>query len=887
MSVSAYHRIAVVAVVMVLSALIGVSTEPVRVMAQSSSEVWAQPINLSNSGAASQPVIAAESNGTLHALWWDKFDGTKYAFYSPKKNGWSTPVTVFAIVGGRTIDGRGKVVITPPKQLKILSDGLGQVHAFWIDTEGNLRYAYTRSGSDIWSGGFPLVESVLAWDVMADSRNVVHLAFIRLTDTAVLPSGVYYSRSTLGGGNWETPKPIYKSLYFRTIAPQDAYVTVASNSEKEVLVAWDDPLLKQSFYTRSTNGGVTFGGANAILTSGLDKSAVAQHARFLSEPGSKFLMLWEVGGACTLYQQQSSGNNESWAPPVRVLETLGGCSRMKREYSTADGKPFLVVQLVGASGAVVTGTSLMTWNGSRWSQPLMPQIKFVATQTNGSTTLGCMDATVSNDRVVVIGCDQSGDIWVTTSQLKLADLLPVLKTAWSPPVILSKSKGDAGLPAVTVDADGRLHVLWSVSPAGGPGAALTYVRGDGLNWSAPAVVLSSPKGKAESPSIVADPGGMLHTVWSGGYTGEIFYSQAFIRDAVSSSSWSSPKPLPAPRMVGGWPDLAVDDSGSLHAVYAIPLNEDRGVYYTRSKDRGTTWSEPRLVFDTAQAGWAMVRQTSLVVDGRGRLHVVWARAALPEDNSPLGVYYARSDDGGQSWTAALEIAGDVSDRSQIIAASSDQIHLVWIKTATAGPELWHQWSPDGGVTWSAGERVPGLLRNISPNVGLVADGTGVVYLAGIERTQQDSVALFYLRWDGQSWVDRESVRLGYDPADGSGATAILFASGQGGQPRLGVFYRVRALIEGGGSHYVVGYTQRLIEGSVIAPAATFTPRAVKGVPPTTTVASTLTPIATADLSSVPATAADNLVWLQIGGALVGMLVVVVLAARSLRGGRRQ
>src|SRR5689334_15392954 len=45
---------------------------------EAQNDVWSPPVNLSQSGAASAPVIAAEADGTLHALWWDKFDGTKY-----------------------------------------------------------------------------------------------------------------------------------------------------------------------------------------------------------------------------------------------------------------------------------------------------------------------------------------------------------------------------------------------------------------------------------------------------------------------------------------------------------------------------------------------------------------------------------------------------------------------------------------------------------------------------------------------------------------------------------------------------------------------------------------------------------------------------------------
>ena len=44
-------------------------------------------------------------------------------------------------------------------------------------------------------------------------------------------------------------------------------------------------------------------------------------------------------------------------------------------------------------------------------------------------------------------------------------------------------------------------------------------------------------------------------------------------------------------------------NGELLVVYAIPLNEPRGVYMVRSADLGATWSRPVRVFDGAAAGW--------------------------------------------------------------------------------------------------------------------------------------------------------------------------------------------------------------------------------------------------------------------------------------------
>src|SRR5215216_724598 len=55
---------------------------------------WSEPVNLSNSGAASNPSIVADSNGNLHVLWADEFEGYKYVESTDGGTTWTAPVTV-------------------------------------------------------------------------------------------------------------------------------------------------------------------------------------------------------------------------------------------------------------------------------------------------------------------------------------------------------------------------------------------------------------------------------------------------------------------------------------------------------------------------------------------------------------------------------------------------------------------------------------------------------------------------------------------------------------------------------------------------------------------------------------------------------------------------
>ena len=839
-------------------------------------DVWTQPVNLSQSGAASQAVIAAEPNGGLDLMWWDRFEGTKYAFYSADK-GWSKPQAVPTIIGSRPAkfgDPPGA-----PAQLRLLADSNHELHAFWIDSRGNLLSAQSRAGSlASWTAGITLATAPLAWDVTADDIGTLHLAYIRPNNTPLLPSGVYYRLSTNGGLFWEDARLISGSLYFRTLGAAAASVSVAAGGNGTVLVAWDDPQLLRSFFARSSTGGKSFDSPVRMEAADVAQSDSVQRTRFLSLPGGQFLRIWQAGANCVQYQQQSDAGAQTWSTPVRVFEALGVCPTGLRAQILANGHLFLQIQVAGV------GTWLATWNGQQWSVPAAPRISFVNPVTNQSVALSCIDTAVINNQVAIAGCDNNQDIWASISLTDAEQLVPALKTAWSPPTILSDSTLNADLPAIATEAGGLMHLLWTGSSAdAGTTEQLTYARGDGVNWTVAGGVLTSPNGgKAEAPTMSTGTGGSLHAVWSGGFAGEIYYSHAFIRDAATSSGWSSPQLLPAPIKAGASPVLAVDSTAGLHVLYAIPLNESRGIYYTQSADQGATWSAPKLIFDAAAAGWAMVAETHLVIDGHGRLHATWVQMALPPATTRLGVYYSRSEDGGQTWSQPLQVSGVDSGYPILAAAGPDEIHLLWTGTLSGQSQLWHQWSSDGGATWSTATPLLGV-SGIAPRASLATDGAGSLYLVGIEQTAQNSAALLYMYWDGQNWSGRESLPLGNSPDSASGASAIVLPDG-----RLAVFYRVLALTGSGTSHYVLGYTDRPVQANaVITPQSpTATPLPVDTVVPTSTPSSTATPMATLDLNTSPVSALSRQDLWRIGAIVLGMLAVFVVALIGLRPGRR-
>jgi hypothetical protein len=147
-------------------------------------------------------------------------------------------------------------------------------------------------------------------------------------------------------------------------------------------------------------------------------------------------------------------------------------------------------------------------------------------------------------------------------------------------------------PAVAVDGNNRLHVVWSQQDN-----KIYYSRSQdgGANWSAP-VALSGATDKSVLPSIAADQGGNVHVVWQErissptGFRFEIHYKKGVV--SGSSTSWdATPKILSSGVTEARFPTILAQGN-DLHVAFARrETAEEQYAYYTHFKpDSG--WSSP-------------------------------------------------------------------------------------------------------------------------------------------------------------------------------------------------------------------------------------------------------------------------------------------------------
>ena len=329
---------------------------------------------------------------------------------------------------------------------------------------------------------------------------------------------------------------------------------------------------------------------------------------------------------------------------------------------------------------------------------------------------------------------------------------------WSTPSNLSGTPSDSQFPALVSDPAGGAHLFWAedTEPSQANTDVILYAHWDGARWSTPVDIVLSPEGPQSSasyPAAVYSSDGLLHLAWVGGWDGRIYYSSAWAGVAGSARAWSRPSELNPGGERGSAPSLGVDETGILHLAYAVSREPSQGVYYLRSEDGGDYWSAPQVIPGSRLGSDAMLADTRLATAADGSVHVVWSWAAYPETFPPKGIYYAASIDGGHNWTEPSLLSSGPFNCPTITTRGDSEVHVVWSGTADQRSKF-HTWSADGGRSWSPPTAVltPGGQQGYA---GLALDSADTIHWVTVTSRRDSQDALVHLAWDGTQWSSPE------------------------------------------------------------------------------------------------------------------------------------
>ena len=229
----------------------------------------------------------------------------------------------------------------------------------------------------------------------------------------------------------------------------------------------------------------------------------------------------------------------------------------------------------------------------------------------------------------------------------------------------------------------------------------------------------------------------------------------FNRSTDSGTTWQSPISLPNFTDTG---TLDVDTNGNLFVGGGSPFHclrssnaQNPGV--TPTFDQNTTVNLGGSLIQGGINGIGLCGQTFLTVDrsgGQTNNNVYMLASVLPSGQNTTEVMFARSTDGGLTFSSPVRINDDANHQSKwhwlgtLSVAPNGRIDVVWYDTRNAAnnidSQLFYSYSTDGGVTWAANIPVStsfnpqaGFPNNqkIGDYITIVSDNTGgdVAYAA--------------------------------------------------------------------------------------------------------------------------------------------------------------
>ncbi|UCE64926.1 MAG: exo-alpha-sialidase [Candidatus Zixiibacteriota bacterium] len=349
-------------------------------------------------------------------------------------------------------------------------------------------------------------------------------------------------------------------------------------------------------------------------------------------------------------------------------------------------------------------------------------------------------------RVLSIDIDSQGKVYVVWAETYIDSIEIMISissdgghtwtgTASDKPIsCLVGENNRAYKPAIAVDNNDNIHVVWSEKPAGAVFSEIMYAKSvdGGISWSCVDnnKVISFPDfSTALNADIAIAPNNDIYVVWeekndpSDPYSKRIFYGKS-TDGGQTFNSETADLPIGETIRSSGEAYIRIDLSGNVHVVWSAtraispPLFSD--VYYTGSTDGGATWSgvDNAILVDFGPGDSAGVFYPALAVTTDGKLACVWNEGPDQNNNVGPGVICASySTDGGATWSGnnepeVISFPGDhPSYRPHIFCGIGDTLHVVWdeVITSDGGSDI-HYSKGDtlatgggGGCDYTAGD----------------------------------------------------------------------------------------------------------------------------------------------------------------------------------------
>jgi hypothetical protein len=248
---------------------------------------------------------------------------------------------------------------------------------------------------------------------------------------------------------------------------------------------------------------------------------------------------------------------------------------------------------------------------------------------------------------------------------------------------------------LAVDSHGGLHFAWVEIL--GPTAYQLYYNYNVANTT---MITESQNEIVPAIAVTSD---RVHVIWedSPAIGGDrIYYSNK----SLSGGTWLSAAAIAAHDSLLQYPDLVPDASGNLYAVWSQQYPVSSTIYLSKRRATDGTWLTPVELITGGGALTTSNGRPSVAVDGQN-VYAVWGERVSDAEQY---IDFAKSGNGGSSWTAQERIFGPVRtqvpgfvEAPRIAVDSQGRLHVVghWTPGTYSADEIFYSYSEDGGDNW--------------------------------------------------------------------------------------------------------------------------------------------------------------------------------------------
>jgi hypothetical protein len=536
-------------------------------------------------------------------------------------------------------------------------------------------------------------------------NGVVHVAWAAVASGATTDrSDVWYARSTDNAGTFS----LAKKLNDDGTATTQAFPAIAALPDGSVAARWADrrndaarDVLTDVYVVVSRDGGATWG-RNFRITDRNSPWGPAPHDLGgtghtsydgIAADGGTFYVSWtdERSGSADVYAASVPETFDAATPDFNLsaLTTYGAV-------------------LQGASATFdVSATGVNGFAGTLALAADLAPAGLTLTLESGAATPGqavrltvtAQASAAPGDYVLGVAASAGGLVRGTRMRLTVMDR----SRGIAPPVNVTRTAGFS-TGSVKADASGVLHSVADDDTVQAQGSDVFYRRSvdGGATFTAP-LKLNATGSSAYESAFTIDATGRIFVVWSGRASGETAPRISFVRSTDGGATFSAPAPVSAAGRIAVLPNVATDRNGNLVVAWYDLSDTAPVVEWSRSTNAGANFSLQVAILDTP----SVITRPGLAIDSKNDAFLAWTRQTFVIGTTSSLVRLATSKAG-----AAFGAATTVSDTTaftyapDLAVGPDDSVGLAFytrtITSNTAGNrQITFQRSTDGGKSFSS------------------------------------------------------------------------------------------------------------------------------------------------------------------------------------------